>query len=54
MTAYDVHYYDRKGNHRVFCTYAENVMKARFTAEELIGSSLARITGIIPVDNFDW
>lgn len=54
MTAYDVHYYDRKGNHRIFCTYARDVMHARLTTEELVGKDLARITGIVPVDNFDW
>ena len=55
MHAYDVHYYDRNGNHRIFSTYARDVLQARQTTEELVGSNtLARITGIIPVDNFDW
>ena len=55
MQAYDIHYYDKQGNHRIFCTYARDVLHARKTTEELVGpQTLARITGIIPVDNFDW
>ena len=54
MNAYDCHYYDRKGNHRIFCTYAKDVLSARHTLIELVGKNLCRITGIVKVDNFDW
>jgi hypothetical protein len=54
MTAYDVHYFDREGNHRIFSTYANDAMQARLTTEELVGKDLARISGIVLVDNFDW
>lgn len=54
MNAYDCHYYDRQGNHRIFCTYAKDVLAARHTLIELVGSSLGRITGIVKVDGFDW
>ena len=55
MNAYDCHYYDRQGNHRIFCCYARDVLHARHTVEELVGKDkLARISGIVRVDNFDW
>ena len=54
MNAYDCHYYDRNGIHRIFCCYAEDVAKARLTLEELVGKDLCRITGIVKVDGFDW
>ena len=54
MNAYDCHYYDRKGNHRIFCTYAKDVLTARYTLIELVGKDLCRITGIVKVDGFDW
>ena len=54
MSAYDIHYFDRKGNKRIFCTYARDVLHARRTTEELVGKDLARISGIVPVDSFDW
>ena len=40
MNAYDCHYYDRKGNHRIFCTYAKDVLTARYTLIELVGKDL--------------
>ena len=54
MTSYDVHYFDREGNHHILSTYANDVMHARLTTEELVGKDLARISGIVAVDNFDW
>ena len=54
MNAYDCHYYDRNGNHRIFCTYAKDVLTARYTLIELVGKDLCRITGIVKVDGFDW
>ena len=54
MTAYDIHYFDQKGDHRIFCTCARDVLHARHTVEDLVGKDLARITAIVPVDNFDW
>lgn len=54
MTAYDCHYVDHEGNHRIFCTYAVDVAEARNILEELVGAKLCRITGIVSVDDFDW
>ena len=54
QNAYDCHYYDRNGNHRIFCCYAADVAKARLTLEELVGKDLCRVTGIVKVDGFDW
>lgn len=54
MNAYDCHYYDRNGNHRIFSCYARDMLHAREQVEELVGSALSRITGLVRVDNFDW
>ena len=54
MNAYDCHYYDRNGIHRIFCCYAKDVAQARLTLEELVGTALCRVTGIVKVDGFDW
>ena len=54
LSAYDCHYYDRNGKHRIFCTYAKDVAQARLTLEELVGKDLCRVTGIVRVDGFDW
>ena len=54
MNAYDCHYYDRFGNHRIFCTYARDVLAARLVLIEMVGKQLGRITRIVRVDGFDW
>ena len=54
MNAYDCHYYDRNGKHRIFCCYARDILHARQQTEELVGKNLSRITGLVKVDNFDW
>ena len=54
MNAYDCHYYDKNGKHRIFCCYARDVLHARQELEYLVGNDLGRISGIVKVDNFDW
>lgn len=53
MNAYDCHYFDRSGNHRIFCCYAHDTANAREMLEEL-ATDLCRVTGIVQVDGFDW
>ena len=53
MNAYDCHYYDRNGNHRIFCCYARGHPPSQ-TANRGDGwQHLCRITGMVKVDNFD-
>lgn len=54
MNEYDCHYYDRAGRARVFSTYARDIAHARQQTEELVGSQLSRITGLVRVGPFDW
>ena len=54
MTPWDIHWFDREGNHHVFGCYAHDSLHARHTAEELLKPDLARISGIIPANQFDW
>ena len=54
MNAYDCHYYDKNGRHRIFCCYARDVLHARQELEYLVGNDLGRVSGIVKVDGFDW
>lgn len=53
LTAYEVHYTNRDGEPRTYCTYAQDAYTAKISAEELIQPGF-KITRITPVPDFDW
>lgn len=52
-TAYEVHYLDKQGRRRCWCTYGRDALAVKHSAEEMLQSGY-RITRILPTSNFDW
>lgn len=53
LQAYEVHYTDRNGKQRIFCTYGRDSFSVKCSAEYLLQPGFT-IKKIRPCDDFDW